>query len=956
MHSQTGELVSAGWDSSAGADRAPGLCDVFISYASEDEEFVDRLRGALGRRGREAWVYTEGVLPADEWRPAAHEAIERSDALLFVMSRASLASGPCLGEVAYAFSLEKRVIPVCIEEAAKDEPMPERLAAKAWIMMGAPNQFDRMLDQVVKALDTDLELARTHTWILVRAEAWERGSRRKSPLLRGDELRAAEQWLTKAVRDGGPQPTQLQREFLDTSAHEATARRWRLGIIAGVVVAIGVVLSVVALVLRGQSNSRAKIALSRELVNEASDSFANNRADVGVLLSLEAERSADTVEAVSSLVRSVEAVPTGMIAFRPVPPSVLSAGSQNTTAFYAPDGRTVAFSTGQLWDTRTGRVRTVAGLGGHALMAFSPDGTLIAGASTSDGTVKLWNVASGRLVRSLPTHADYVLSVAFTPDGTTLAAATGNNNGNGTVVRWNTDSGVLLGKPLDEPSQVNAVTYSHDGALLAAGTTMGAVDVIDTLTGKSVSRFSVGQRIFRLAFSSDDRDLGVALSAQVVLRDLSSGRERLLNAGSPPANARSFDQAGVAFSPTQPILATVSDTGSLMLWSSITGQLLRTEPHDTGGEGVSFSPNGNTIVTVEDAGEGIVWDTKTELALGRAESSQAAQVLAMAFSPDGGLLAAGRMDGSIEVSDQKTGEVLWHSSLPASKGDVGVETLAFSPNGHLLVSGSDQGVRLWNARTGHPIGATSTDNPVLQVAFNPEGSLLAAAVDDDAGMLLLLDGATGSLIRKLRVGAPISGVAWLQGGRLAADSDRGTIILAARSGTTTHTIPGDAATTGASNPDGTILALLNSSGALALWNATTWNQLGSLPADGIPGFPGELAFSQDGRTLATANTIGQVQLWDVASGQQLGDVFRVPQRTRAPTGVESLAFDPASSSLVMGTSDGTLVRLGPLPLSSVDGTARYLCGAVRRSLTRSEWRQLVPSASYHATCAPFGYG
>ena len=86
-------------------------------------------------------------------------------------------------------------------------------------------------------------------------------------------------------------------------------------------------------------------------------------------------------------------------------------------------------------------------------MAFSPDGTLIAGASMSDGTVKLWNVASARLVRSLPTHAVDVYSVAFSPDGTTLAAATGNNNGNGTVVRWNTDTGILLGKPLDEPSR-----------------------------------------------------------------------------------------------------------------------------------------------------------------------------------------------------------------------------------------------------------------------------------------------------------------------------------------------------------------------------------------------------------------------------------------------------------------------------------------------------------------------
>ena len=111
---------------------------------------MDRLRGALGRRQREVWVYTEGILPADEWRAAAHEAIEQSDALLFVMSRASLASGPCLGELEYAFSLEKRVIPVCIEEAARDEAMPKRLAAKSWIMMETPNEFDHMLDKVAR--------------------------------------------------------------------------------------------------------------------------------------------------------------------------------------------------------------------------------------------------------------------------------------------------------------------------------------------------------------------------------------------------------------------------------------------------------------------------------------------------------------------------------------------------------------------------------------------------------------------------------------------------------------------------------------------------------------------------------------------------------------------------------------------------------------------------------------
>ena len=263
---------------------------------------------------------------------------------------------------------------------------------------------------------------------------------------------------------------------------------------------------------------------------------------------------------------------------------------------------------------------------------------------------------------------------------------------------------------------------------MAAGTPTGAVDVIDTVTGKSVSMFSVGQPVMQLAFSSGDRELGVAIPTQVVLRDLSSGRERLLNAGSPPANARSIAQAGVAFSPTQPILATVSDTGSLMLWSSTTGQLLRTEPHDTGGEIVSFSPNGNTILTVESAGEGIVWDTKTELALGHAESSQAAQAVATAFSPDGGLLAIGRMTARSRSQISRPGRCCGTAAFPLPRATSAWRRLPSARMATFSSRGDDQGVRLWNAQTGQPIGATSTDNAVSQVAFNREGNLLAAAV------------------------------------------------------------------------------------------------------------------------------------------------------------------------------------------------------------------------------------
>jgi WD40 repeat protein len=946
MRSQVGRLPSSGPGPPTRRDeRAAGLSDLFISYASEDEKFVDRLHGALGRCGREVWVYTEGILPADEWKIAAHEAIARSDALLFVMSTASLASEPCLGELTHAFMLDKRVIPVCIDDAVKNQRMPHRLAAKAWIMMSTPNEFARMLHQVIEALDTDLELARVHTRILVRSEAWDRGGRHKSPLLRGDELRAAEQWLADAALDGGPQPTQLQREFLAASARESSVRRWRLGIISAVVLSVVVVLSVLALVLRAQSNTRAQIALSRQLANKASDSFANNHPDVGILLSLEAERSAHTVDALSSLIRSVEAIPAGMVGLRLVP-------TNTTGVMYGPDGRTVAFASGELWNTQTGRMRTILHLDGSLLATFSPNGRVIAG-GLDRSTVKLWNVVSGALVRVLRTHGVYVTSIAFSPDGRTLAAATNS----GAVLRWYARTGVPFGKPLHEPSQVNAVTYSNDGRLLAVGTDTGKVELINNETNEPEITFPVGTSVYRLDFSPDDRQLAVAIaSGQVLLRDLNSGSVKALPAATIPPNARQTPEISVAFSPTERILATSSNTGNLMLWSSITGTLLRTEPYDSAVSDVAFSPNGSTIATVDAAGKGILWNTNAELAVGRAETSSAAPVDATAISSDGRLLAVGRMDGSIEVSDRETGRVLWQRTTPP--GQIGVTTLAFSPNRQLLVSaGDDAAIEVWNAQTGRQLRVTRTDGLVSQVAFTHDGNRIAASVDDRTGTLLLLNAATGSLIRKLHAGASVVGVAWLAGGRVAADSARGTVVLAAGSGARTHVIPGNANTTSvASNPDGTMLALLNASGALTLWDATTWKRLYSLsaPSDG-----GHLAFTQDGRTLAVGSTNGRVQLWNVASGQQLGDVFRVPQTNPEipddPTGVNTLSFDPTATSLVMGTSAGTVVTLGPLPLSNGAAANRFLCDFVRRNLATSEWHQLLPTTPYHRTCALFGY-
>ncbi len=137
---------------------------------------------------------------------------------------------------------------------------------------------------------------------------------------------------------------------------------------------------------------------------------------------------------------------------------------------FSPDGAWVAAAghldgTVRLWDVHSGQIVRSLSHGTesniHAL-AFSPDEQLLASAGT-DATVRIWDAASGQQVRSLG-HRAGSWSVAFSPDGSLLASA----GCNGTVQIWEVTSGKLL-RTLDHNDQVTAVIFSPDGTLLVSG-------------------------------------------------------------------------------------------------------------------------------------------------------------------------------------------------------------------------------------------------------------------------------------------------------------------------------------------------------------------------------------------------------------------------------------------------------------------------------------------------------
>ena len=601
-----------------------------------------------------------------------------------------------------------------------------------------------------------------------------------------------------------------------------------------------------------------------------------------------------------------------------------------------------ADGTTQLWNVRTrtpiGRPLGRRTAGSHQItsVAFSPSGRALAALATGTkqvsfstgtncytfklkngkldrlcsggsasaivpiGSATVWNLATRTPLSGLHPRGDDVTGLAFSPSGQILASAEGRA---GTVSLWSVGSGLTLRRRVQgNVGAVQAVAFGSGGDELAIGGT-GGIALLANGPGAGAAR-KLGLRLGRitaLEFAAHGDTLAAAEGAAGNVVLLSTTRP-----GGPGQTLRGGEGSveDIAFSPDGHTLAAATGDGAVLFWNTRGPRPGLGRPvaaAGSGGQTVAFSPNGRLLATsTGPAGDNstvLLWSTSTGAKRLPVANGQS-EILRLAFSPDGQILAATDDENLAALWDLRTDKEL--GELPGDAGCV-----AFDPAGSALATCGDSGVQFWNTATRKHAGAPCCDTGAgpSTIAFSPNGNAMAVT---DGAVVQLWNPRT-----RTPLGATLP-IAQSQVDDLAF------------------------------SPDGRTLAV-SGTGGIVLWDLRTHSVLGP----NLRGGQGEVygvSFSPDGRVLAATADNGTF-LWDVRTRSELGRPL--------PYQGFSVAFSPDEPLFATAGDSPTRLWNGVL-WKTTSQLERWICGLVWANLDRAEWSQSAPEMAYQRPCRASG--
>jgi hypothetical protein len=187
-----------------------------VSFAEADIDFVDTVLAALGQLDRfDLSVTPGGQDDAKDWVKLAGELIEAADAIVYVLSPASVDFPTVAYEAEKASALSKRMVPIVAQPLRKAN-LPAALSGLRPVRMETEQLFGNNFQQLLRLLNKDASWIQLHTQLYLRARTWQDTGHDTAYLLNSAEVAAAKAWTFERSTDA-PKPTDLHMEFIETS-------------------------------------------------------------------------------------------------------------------------------------------------------------------------------------------------------------------------------------------------------------------------------------------------------------------------------------------------------------------------------------------------------------------------------------------------------------------------------------------------------------------------------------------------------------------------------------------------------------------------------------------------------------------------------------------------------------------------------------------------------------------
>jgi WD40 repeat protein len=508
-----------------------------------------------------------------------------------------------------------------------------------------------------------------------------------------------------------------------------------------------------------------------------------------------------------------------------------------------------------VWDTNLGtRLRSMEAAHADVIrtVAMAPVGSVVASGG-GDSAIFLWDMETGKKIRSFNRHTHTVRCLTFSPDGKRLYSA-----GNDSVAHgWEVENGKLIMHIRGAYGLVSTIATSADGKTLALGNESSIIHVIDAFTGAPLRTIiGHGNLVRAVGFTPEGNRL-VSASWDGTLRVWNLRENQDVLRLNTKESARC-----IAFSPDGTLLASGGNDHLIHLWSLPGGQEVKTlEGHTKNVLSLCFHPDGQTIASAAEENRVGLWDLKTQERI-RWLKGPGGPVHRICYSPDGTRLYGIGANGTALEWDLQTGALT--RKVPAHQSPA--LGLAVSADGaRVATSGEDGLIQIWDtADWSNPVILRGHDKPVCSLAFRPDNQRLVSG--DSLGRIFEWDLSTGQSLQ-----LPVAHTSEVTGLQYTPDSQR--------------------------------LVSCSLDKTLALWAPADGQLLLTMPRTFAP--VRAVQISADGNQIASAGDDGFVA---VRSPECRCETMRV---FPGPGGVAAAGFSERGSEMLIRARSGTITAWDP---------------------------------------------